>query len=162
MTLRPVDILTRRFFLQDMALGLGGIALGSLMQAGAFGKESASKSTAQNSRAVLSHFAPRAKHVIFLFMAGGPSQLDLFDPKPALVKYEGQQVPDEVLKGAELAVHRARCCSHGVSVQIRTPWPIGRDPFGTAASSGRSCGRRGAWCDRYTRTHSIMLRHNFY
>ena len=60
MTLRPVDILTRRFFLQDMALGLGGIALGSLMQAGAFGKESASKSTAQNSRAVLSHFAPRA------------------------------------------------------------------------------------------------------
>jgi hypothetical protein len=102
MTSHPADNLTRRYFLQDMALGLGGIALGSLMQAGAFGKESASRSSAPNPRAVLSHFAPRAKHVIFLFMAGGPSQLDLFDPKPALVKYEGQQVPDEVLKGAEL------------------------------------------------------------
>jgi hypothetical protein len=102
MTPKPVDILTRRFFLQDMAIGLGGIALGSLMQGGTFGKESSSKSSTPNPRAVLSHFAPRAKHVIFLFMAGGPSQLDLFDPKPALVKYEGQQVPDEVLKGAEL------------------------------------------------------------
>jgi hypothetical protein len=98
----PADILSRRFFLQDLALGLGGVALGSLMQTGAFSKASASNTAPATPRTVLPHFAPRAKHVIFLFMAGGPSQLDLFDHKPALSKYEGQPVPDEVLKGAEL------------------------------------------------------------
>ena len=97
-----VNNLSRRYFLQEMALGLGGMALGSLMQSGAFGKSSASKAAADGVKGLLPHFAPRAKHVIFLFMAGGPSQLDLFDPKPALVKYEGQQVPDDVLKGADL------------------------------------------------------------
>ena len=86
------DPLSRRYFLQESALGLGSIALGSLMGA--------------NTRAAASanppEYRPRAKHVIFLFMAGGPSQLDLFDPKPALAKYEGQQVPDEILRGANL------------------------------------------------------------
>jgi hypothetical protein len=48
------------------------------------------------------HYPPRAKSVIFLFMAGGPSQLDLFDYKPSLAKYEGQQVPDSVLEDQEL------------------------------------------------------------
>ena len=102
MTHQPFENLSRRFFLQDMALGLGSVALGSLLQSAAFGKGSASTKSNENIRTVLPHFAPRAKHVIFMFMAGGPSQLDLFDAKPTLVKYEGQQVPDEVLKGADL------------------------------------------------------------
>jgi hypothetical protein len=98
----PAEILSRRFFLQEMALGLGGIALSSLLQSSSFGKSLAPRGNRPNPRTALPHFAPRAKHVIFLFMAGGPSQLDLFDPKPALVKYEGQEVPDDVLKGADL------------------------------------------------------------
>jgi hypothetical protein len=98
MTVLNSQFLSRRFFLKDLALGLGGMAVGSLMQKGA---PAAAESKAKG-RPLLPHFAPRAKRVIFLFMAGGPSQLDLFDPKPALRKYEGQQVPDEVLKGAEL------------------------------------------------------------
>ncbi|MEX0611193.1 MAG: DUF1501 domain-containing protein [Pirellulales bacterium] len=102
MTAFPVEALSRRFFLRDMAFGLGGVALGSLMQGSVSGKELSSDAAGVDHRSVLPHFAPRAKHVIFLFMAGGPSQLDLFDPKPALAKYEGQQVPDEVLRGAEL------------------------------------------------------------
>jgi hypothetical protein len=52
------------------------------------------------------HFAPRAKHVIYLFMAGAPSQLDLFDPKPALVKYDGQPVPASVVKDQRYAFIR--------------------------------------------------------
>ncbi len=98
MTLLPSQFVSRRFILQDLAHGLGGMALGSLMQTGA----PAAAASNASGRHSLPHFAPRAKRVIFLFMAGGPSQLDLFDPKPALRKYEGQQVPDEVLKGAEL------------------------------------------------------------
>ena len=44
-------------------------------------------------------FAPRAKRVIYLFMAGAPSQIDLFDPKPALTKHDGQDIPDELVQG---------------------------------------------------------------
>src|ERR1043165_6588643 len=102
MCLPPIDPLSRRFFLKDMALGLGSIALGSLLQPSAFGKGTATSGANRNPRAMFPQFAPRAKHVIFLFMAGGPSQLDLFDPKPALAKYKGQEVPDDVLKGADL------------------------------------------------------------
>jgi hypothetical protein len=102
MTLLPGENLSRRFFLQELSLGLGGVALSTLLHSASFAKGSASPYTRPNSKKAFPQFAPRAKHVIFLFMAGGPSQLDLFDPKPTLVKYEGQEVPDEVLKGAEL------------------------------------------------------------
>jgi hypothetical protein len=97
-----LENLSRRYFLQDMALGLGGIALGTLLAPKSFGEGAASGGPRKQPKTQFPQFAPRAKHVIFLFMAGGPSQLDLFDPKPALVKYEGQEVPDEVLKGADL------------------------------------------------------------
>jgi hypothetical protein len=85
--------LSRRCFLHESALGLGGIALGSLVQA---------ESKASDLQRPQPHHLARAKRVIFLFMAGGPSQLDLFDPKPALARYKGQAVPDSVLRGAEL------------------------------------------------------------
>ena len=75
---------SRREFFQRTALGLGGIALHSLFDARA-----------------ATHFPPRAKRVIFLHMTGGPSHVDLFDPKPALNKYDGQQVPAEFVKGIE-------------------------------------------------------------
>jgi len=51
------------------------------------------------------HFTPKARNVIFMFMEGGPSQIDLFDPKPQLVKYQGQPLPDSLIKayGSKLA-----------------------------------------------------------
>lgn len=49
------------------------------------------------------HFAPKAKNVIFLFMAGGPSQIDLFDPKPEMRKWEGQPLPESMRKGLRFA-----------------------------------------------------------
>jgi len=80
---------------------LGGIALESLL-----GAERPAQATevglGTHADKLKSHFEPKAKRVIFLFMAGGPSQLDLFDPKPALAKHEGEPAPDEVLKGADL------------------------------------------------------------
>jgi hypothetical protein len=94
------EFLTRRYFVEQCAMGLGGMALASLMGEA---NVRAAASPIENPLAVkLPHFAPKAKRVIFLFMAGGPSHIDLFDPKPLLQKYEGQPVPDDVLRGADL------------------------------------------------------------
>ena len=90
--------LKRRHFLQSSACGLGSIALQQLLA-----EESVAETAmanAVNPLAVKSpHFKPRAKNVIFIFMSGGPSQMDLFDPKPELQKLHGQPVPESFLKG---------------------------------------------------------------
>jgi uncharacterized protein (DUF1501 family) len=84
-----VATLSRREFFQRSAMGLGGIALGSLL---------ASESRAASAAP---HFPAKAKHIIFLHMTGGPSHVDLFDPKPALNKFDGQPAPAELVKGIE-------------------------------------------------------------
>jgi uncharacterized protein (DUF1501 family) len=71
----------RRQFIRSSGLSVGGMALASLMG---------------DTRA-LTHFAPKAKRVIYLFMHGGPSQLDLFDHKPGLKKLHGQEIPASVV-----------------------------------------------------------------
>ena len=81
---------TRRAFLGRGTLGLGGIALGSLLNA------QAAKRNAIGGQAGLPHFAPRAKRVIYLFQSGGPSQMDLFDYKPDLAKRFGEEVPESI------------------------------------------------------------------
>ena len=88
---------TRRRFLQQCGAGMGALALGSLFNDKLFAAESAG--------AILGrpHFAPKAKNIIYLFQSGGPSHLDLFDPKPELTKRDGQQVPEELVKNIRLA-----------------------------------------------------------
>ena len=81
---------TRRAFLGRGTLGLGGIALGSLLNA------QAAKRNAIGGQAGLPHFAPKAKRVIYLFQSGGPSQMDLFDYKPHLTKRFGEEVPESI------------------------------------------------------------------
>jgi hypothetical protein len=88
----------RRLFLRHSALGLGGIALSSLL-----GGEAASG--AENPfKGILDkpHFPAKAKRIIYLFMAGGPSQLDLFDYKPLLNEMNGKDLPDSVRRGQRL------------------------------------------------------------
>src|SRR5437899_1260390 len=88
--------LHRRCFLQQTACGLGSVALSQLMQ----GTAAAAEALPANRLAPKPpHFKPRAKNVIFLFMAGAPSQLDLFDPKPEMQRLHGQPVPESFLKG---------------------------------------------------------------
>jgi len=92
---------TRRHFFQDCGVGLGGMALGSLLA-----RESQAKvvEPRTNPLAVSQpHFAPRAKAVIFLFMAGGPSQLELFDDKPKLRELHDQVIPESFTKGKRFA-----------------------------------------------------------
>ena len=86
--------LSRRDFLGKGAQGIGGAALAWMLgQERAFGGGGLEG---------LPHFAPKAKRVIFLFQAGGPSQLDLLDYKPLLKERHGEQLPDEVRKGQRL------------------------------------------------------------
>src|SRR3954471_15203886 len=75
--------LSRRDMLRSVGAGLGSVAL-----AGLLADEQAHAASVQ---APSPHFPARAKHNIVLFMVGGPSQLDMFDPKPALLKYQGQR-----------------------------------------------------------------------
>ncbi|HKW96866.1 MAG TPA: DUF1501 domain-containing protein [Bryobacteraceae bacterium] len=89
---------TRRHFFQQAGFGIGSLALGSLVNPALFAE------TAPNPMAPKPpHFAPKAKQIIYLFMAGAPSQLDLFDYKPDLAKYNGEPVPADVIKGERFA-----------------------------------------------------------
>ncbi len=86
-------ILTRRQMLQKMCAGFGLLGLAAVA-----GSRSALSSGASISAARLPHFAPRAKRLVFLFLNGGPSHVDTFDPKPALARFEGQQPSGELYK----------------------------------------------------------------
>ena len=85
-------ILKRRWFLGECGVGLGGAALSALMGNSARGATG-------NSQTQGPHFAPQAKRVVYLFHAGAPSHLELFDNKPALTKHSGQLPPAELLAG---------------------------------------------------------------
>jgi hypothetical protein len=94
-------LLTRRHFLHDCSLGLGSLALASLLQGEA--QAGAAPNPLQSRPG---HFPARAKSVIFLFMAGGPSHLELFDHKPVLNKLDGQVVPESFTRGQRFAFIR--------------------------------------------------------
>lgn len=94
--MNATDAINRRAFLNRAAYGFGGIALSQLLAAE--GRAAALPAT---------HFPPRAKNVIFLFMVGAPSHLDLYDPKPELTKRHGQRAPDHLLEGLNDPVVKA-------------------------------------------------------
>ncbi|MFT5050569.1 MAG: hypothetical protein ACI8QZ_001971 [Chlamydiales bacterium] len=87
--------LTRRQALRTMGAGFGMTAFSQMVSGSLL---SGAGSGAAQDVLRKPHFAPRAKNVIFLFMNGGVSQVDTFDPKPALTKYDGMQIPTGVIK----------------------------------------------------------------
>src|SRR5437660_272229 len=93
---------TRRHFFHDCAVGLGSLALASLLGKG--NGVAAEDSAFTNPLAPKKpHFPAKAKSIIYLFMAGGPSQLDLFDYKPKLQELNGKPIPDSYLKNKRFA-----------------------------------------------------------
>jgi uncharacterized protein (DUF1501 family) len=99
-------LISRRYFLNDCAIGLGKIAAASLL-AGSAARGAVASESARNPLAPRQpHFPAKAKAVIHLFMAGAPSQLDLFDYKPKLAEYEGKPIPPEVVGGQRYAFIR--------------------------------------------------------
>jgi hypothetical protein len=89
--------LSRRTFLRQSAAGIGLGALASLSN----GRASAASAT-HPGLSGFPHHAPKAKRVIYLFQSGAPSQMDLFDPKPSLAKYRGQDLPASIRMGQRL------------------------------------------------------------
>lgn len=112
----------RRSFLKQSGVNIGAIAAASLLRQDSAGTLSAAET--------LSHFAPRAKRVISLFMHGGPSQVDLLDHKPDLQRQHGQELPESVRKTQRL-----------------TGMTSGQKSFPIAASRFRfrQYGENGAW-----------------
>ena len=98
---RFLQMETRRHFFARCGVGLGRVALASLLSDGAV--LAGSTKPANPLAAKPGHFPAKAKRVIYLFMAGGPSQLELFDYKPALQKYDGKAAPESLLKGKRFA-----------------------------------------------------------
>lgn len=97
---------TRRHFFQNCGIGLGQIALGSLLAGNVAGQRAAAAVNTVGANPFASnvvHFSPKAKRVIYLFMAGAPSQLELFDYKPKLKELEGKPIPPSVVKGQRYA-----------------------------------------------------------
>ncbi|SIN80876.1 Protein of unknown function [Singulisphaera sp. GP187] len=93
---------TRRHFFGQCGLGLGTMALASLIGEGR-SAAAADSSLADPAVARPGHFPARAKSVIYLFMAGGPSQFELFEPKPKLQEYSNQPIPESFIKGRRFA-----------------------------------------------------------
>lgn len=111
---------TRRYFLQRAGLGVGAAALASLL----------SNDAHADALPGLPHFAPKAKRVIYLFQSGAPSQMDLFDYKPALNNMRGAELPDSIRRGQRLTGMTA--------TQERFPIAPSKYRF-------RQHGRSGAW-----------------
>ena len=102
MNLHPSQLArTRREFLTTSASGLGGIALSSLLQQQAIAEETSQRTDPLAPRPT--HFPAKAKACIFVYLAGAPSQLELFNPKPKLKEMAGKQLPDSLTKNVRFA-----------------------------------------------------------
>jgi hypothetical protein len=124
--------LHRRAFLSRAGIGLGSLAVSSLLAR----DSSAALGQRRSAHGLpgLPHFAPKAKRVIFLYMAGGPSQLEMFDYKPKLLEIDGQTMPDHVkiqpvaqLQGQPLTAAGPicafqRCGNSGQWISELLPW----------------------------------------
>ncbi|MBI3849585.1 MAG: DUF1501 domain-containing protein [Verrucomicrobia bacterium] len=112
-------LITRRHFFAKSATGIGTIALASLLNEKLFA--TTHKPAPHDPLSIKPpHFAPRAKRVIYLFMYGAPSQLDLFDFKPKLKELTGKPVPEDMIKGQRFAFLK------GIPNLVGTPFEFAR------------------------------------
>ena len=88
------DALNRRVFLQGSSLGVGAAALGGLL--------TSNRAAAATGLPGFPNDTPKAKRIIYLFQSGAPSQMDLFDPKPAIAGRRGEELPDSIRQGQRL------------------------------------------------------------
>ncbi|GAB2565289.1 DUF1501 domain-containing protein [Spirosoma areae] len=125
------DALNRRSFLAKASLGLGSLALGTLLTPGTL-FSGPNPATVPNADGLLPgpHRIPKAKRVVYLFQSGGPSQLEMFDYKPMLAKMHGQDLPASVRKGQRLTSMSAQ----------QSSLPLVCSPYSFAQR-----GRSGAW-----------------
>ena len=105
-----LQFITRRHFINDCITGMGGMALGSFLSGcNWLGSKDAAGAAFNSANPLMPRapqFAAKAKSVIYLHMAGAPSQLELFDYKPELMKLDGQDCPQSLLEGKRFAFIR--------------------------------------------------------
>ena len=117
--MNATNVLSRRWFFGDCGVGLAGIAAGALAA-----REAAAGVAAPSPLAVKPpHHAPKAKRVVYMFQAGAPSHLELFDPKPELTKHDGKLPPAELLAGYRAAFINPNSAFLGPRFKFR---PYGR------------------------------------
>ena len=126
----------RRTFLSNSLLGLGSLALSSLVG------DNFLKNTLRKIDPELPHFAPKAKRVIYLFQSGAPSQLELFDYKPKLMEMFGEQLPDSVRGGQRV--------TGMTSNQHSFPLALGDFDF-------KQYGKSGAWLSNLLPYHQQIV-----
>ena len=134
--------ITRRQLFRQCSTGMGAIALASLMNENLFaGPARAPGITKRADPLALKppHFKPRAKNIIYLHMAGAPSQLDLFDPKPKLNEFDGQPIPESLTKGERFAFIKGTPKILGSPYQFGRYGKSGTDPLRIAAEPGDHC-----------------------
>jgi len=137
----PYDPASRRHFFSRCAMGLGSIALASMLDRSRLHAAITPGPLTDPMAPQSPHFAPRAKNIIYLFMAGGPSQLDLFDYKPRLISLNGQPIPESFIAGKRFAFMDS---SHGTKL------------LGTRRSFAQY-GQGGAWVsDLFPHTAGII------
>jgi uncharacterized protein (DUF1501 family) len=96
------SLITRRHFFGRNATGIGSVALASLLNERLFAADVDPKLKTNGGSLSVLHHAPKAKHVIYLFMSGGPSHLDLLDHKPKLEQHRGQDLPATIRMGQRI------------------------------------------------------------
>ena len=138
--MEPIEIaqaMNRRHFLERSRLGLGALAIGSLL-----GRPAARAAVSNLPQRTGSHFAPKAKRIIYLFQSGAPSQFETFDYKPKLSELRGQELPASVRMGQRLTTM--------TSGQSAFPLVPSIFPF-------KQHGQSGAWvCDLLPHTAKIV------
>ncbi len=152
-----IDALKRRTFLGQSVTGLGLVALNSLLNPAILGAQDNDKKSLGAINPL--HFAPKAKRVIYLYQAGGPSHLETFDYKPALAKLDGQAMPESFTKGQQFAQLQ------GKALKCFAP-QFGFKRFGKVRrSKSASCFRKSAAsrmsyasCDPCGASRSITIR----
>ncbi len=128
------NLVSRRWFLRDCGVGLGAIAATDLLHA------SARDTSVDPMTPKLPHHAGKAKNVIYLFMAGAPSHLEMFDYKPQLAKYDGTLPPAELLKGYRAAFINPNSKLLGPKFKFGRHGRCGARDFGIAAVHIAGCG----------------------
>src|SRR3954466_16012633 len=123
--------ITRRHFFGECGVGVGKIALASLLTQAFAGKSFGAGSAAGGASAAMAvrppHVAPKAKRVIHMFMAGARSELDLFDHKPELAKLQGKPLPPSVIAGQRYAFIRPDAAVLGPRFKFSRHGPSGAE-----------------------------------
>lgn len=154
------SLLARRQFLTNSLWGMGAATLSQLLQAEGYSPSQllqASENVSDPLRAKSPHFTAKAKNCIYIYLEGGPSQMDLYDPKPQLNKLDGQPLPESLLEKVQFAfLQKESARLMGTPRTFQKYGECGMD-FSDLLPTCRPAQTTFAWFVRFTATSSTMF-----